>query len=143
MMVGERGQNTKRRKKIMKKIATKIERKLDTFTGDAALFSVDPPMEDCRWNDDDERETIKYNYVVVSATIAPYSGAETYIFGADAEGKVLSWSELDGSYRGGLDHEEALRNAGYQIAQTSTQKAVKAAKDFEVRFKSLDVTDKE
>lgn len=49
-----------------------------------------------------------HSIVVVSAVNAPFSGPETYIFPGDEDGKVTDWGELDGSYRGGLDHEEAL-----------------------------------
>ena len=52
-------------------------------------------------------------YVLVSAVVAMFSGPETFIFGSDRRGEVKNWLELDGSYQGGLDHEEALRNAGY------------------------------
>ena len=53
-------------------------------------------------------------YVIVSA-MAMYSGPETYIFPADEAGKVTDWGELDGSYRGGLDHDAALTGAGYTV----------------------------
>jgi hypothetical protein len=59
-----------------------------------------------------------YDFVVVSATVALYSGPETYIFGADSNGEILKWLELPGSYRGGLSHETALWNAGYAIGIT-------------------------
>ena len=72
------------------------------FTGEARLYRVDPPLDG-------------NSFVVVSATVAPYSGAETYIFPANEDGTVRSWLELDGSYRGGLDHDEALRRAGYTV----------------------------
>jgi hypothetical protein len=64
------------------------------------LYRLEPPYED-------------YDFVVVSATVVPYSGPETYIFGADSNGEILKWLELPGSYRGGLSHETALKNAGY------------------------------
>lgn len=55
-------------------------------------------------------------YVYVSAADLPYVGTETYMFPATADGEVIDWGELDGSYRGGLDHEQALINAGYEVA---------------------------
>jgi hypothetical protein len=55
-------------------------------------------------------------YVVVSAVVATFSGPETYIFPADKDSKVLNWLELNGSFRGALDHAEALKGAGYTIA---------------------------
>lgn len=66
------------------------------------LFRVEPPMG-------------AFGHVVVSAANVMYSGPETYIFGADETGKVHDWMELDGSYRGGLDIDKALLNAGYVV----------------------------
>lgn len=77
--------------------------------GDAKLFELSSPVEY------DEAEETKF--VVVSAVIAMYSGAETYIFPANEEGEILDWGELDGSFRGGLDHEQALSNAGYEVKE--------------------------
>lgn len=59
-----------------------------------------------------------HQHIVISATIAPYSGAETYIFPSDADGNITSYIELSGSYRGGLDHKRALENAGYELKET-------------------------
>ena len=73
---------------------------LDGFQGDARLYVLDEPLDGNR-------------HVVVSAAVVPYSGPETYIFAGTEDGEVGGWMELDGSYRGGLDHAEALRRAGY------------------------------
>jgi len=55
------------------------------------------------------------DHVIVSASVV--SGVpETYIFTADASGNIKSWVECDGSFRGALDHDEALRRAGYEVA---------------------------
>lgn len=40
---------------------------------------------------------------------------ETYIFEADGTGKITNWLELPGSIRGVVDHEQALRNGGYEL----------------------------
>ncbi len=88
--------------------------KLEGFTGDARLYRLTPPIEvkpEC----EDDPYAGKFRYVVVSATIALFSGPETYIFPADAKGNVLNWGELEGSYKGGLDHEGALKSAGYIV----------------------------
>ncbi len=99
-------------------IATMV-RKLDGFRGDARLYKLDPPIEFERYeaNDQDEYSEVKHasEFVIVSALIAPYSGAETYIFPGDASGEIVDWGELSGSFRGALDHEQALNRAGYQI----------------------------
>jgi hypothetical protein len=74
--------------------------------GDANLYRVDPPMA---------YEDGTTEYVIVSAVIAPYSGPETYIFPATESGEVIDWLELPGSFKGGMDHDEALRGAGYEV----------------------------
>jgi len=92
----------------------KFIKDLDGFSGSAKLFSVDPPIKDY------DGET-SFSHVVVSATIAMYSGAKTYIFGANADGRVIDWGELPGSYRGGLSHTDALEGAGYAVDMTPAQ----------------------
>ena len=57
----------------------------------------------------DDRQVGLTDYVVVSAAVVPYTGPETYIFPADSEGNITDRGELPGSYRGGLDHDEAIR----------------------------------
>jgi len=83
------------------------------WTGKALVFELSEPLDG-------------HKNVIVSATRVPYSGPETYIFGAaklektDKFGndwETADWGELDGSYRGGLSHAQALENAGYEIVQ--------------------------
>jgi hypothetical protein len=94
-------------------MTAKFIRDLDGFTGKVKLYDVNPPVE---YHKAGEYDKPLYTwFVVVSAVIAPYTGAETYIFPADAEGQVIDWGELNGSYRGGLSHETALKNAGYEV----------------------------
>lgn len=87
---------------MKEKRAVLMKANLEGFTGVAHLYKVNPPHEG-------------HNYVIVSAT--NISGPETYIFGANKDGQVLNWVELGGSFQGGLDHAEALRNAGYKIGE--------------------------
>ena len=63
---------------------------------------------------------VGYEYVVVSAAKDHKDKfnniiGETYIFGSDESGKVRSFLELPGSYKGGLDHQKALNDAGYDV----------------------------
>jgi hypothetical protein len=95
--------------------ATFVKDVSDEFTGTAFLYRVDPPMKEESWFAEEDEELQSFDYVVVSATSAFMSGAETYIFGADENGEVLDWGELPGSYRGGLDHQQALEDAGYVV----------------------------
>lgn len=80
-------------------------KKLDSFTGDAALYLLSEPL--VGYDGD------SHDWVVVSATTV--LEPETYIFPSDGDGKVTNWGELDGSYRGGLSHSEALEGAGYKV----------------------------
>ena len=85
-------------------------RGLDGWRGDARLYKL-VPAHVVVDHDDVTVETIEF--VVVSA-VDPYSDPETYIFPCDEDGKVLSFQEMEGSFRGGLDHTEALRGLGYE-----------------------------
>lgn len=79
-------------------------RAVESSRGEARLYRLSVPLEGAA-------------HVIVSAVTVPYGGGpETYIFPATPEGDVRHWGELEGSYRGGLDHERALRNAGYEVA---------------------------
>ncbi|GAA1992592.1 hypothetical protein GCM10009718_32870 [Isoptericola halotolerans] len=98
--------------------ATLIRDVSKNFAGHAALYRLDPPLRTTDYATD---EPVEYEHVIVSATAVIFSGPETYIFPGDPEtDQVTSWGELGGSYRGGLDHAEALRGAGdgYDIAAT-------------------------
>ena len=86
-----------------------FKKRLETFTGDAALYELSEPLKPYAIDENDS----EYNYVVVSAAIA-WGGPETYIFGADESGNVLDWLELPGSIRGIYCHKTALENAGYE-----------------------------
>ena len=90
--------------------ATFVKDMSKNFTGTAKLWKLSEPV-DCEGGNE------KIDHVVTSATIVMFSGAETYIFPADESGNVVSWLEMDGSYRGGLDHEQAIENAGWIIGQ--------------------------
>lgn len=88
------------------------ENVLNNSSGFASLYRLSEPLSGYDWDDEGAPS---YEYVVVSAANVMFSGPETYIFGSKADGQVVSWSELEGSFRGGLSHAEALSNAGYTI----------------------------
>ena len=79
-------------------------RHCSSWMGDARLFRLEPPLN---------RNGTQVEYVVVSAVVVRGSGPETYIFAADADGAVLNWDEMSGSFRGDLDHERALSGLGF------------------------------
>lgn len=96
--------------------ATLIQANLPNYKGAANLYRLDPPMVYAEWRYEDDTHIEKqYEYVLVSAAVVPFEGPETYIFPADSEGNVTDFSELPGSYRGGLNHKKALRGAGYEM----------------------------
>lgn len=98
------------------KLAKKISGKLNDMNGVAYAYELDPPMKSQPW--DEAEEPSEFKYVIVSATVVPLTGPETYIFGARKAGDAVAiadYGELEGSYRGGLNHDVALHNAGYTV----------------------------
>lgn len=73
------------------------------WRGDARLFKVEPPYGG-------------HSYLVVSAALVPFSGHETYIFHADADGEVTDWCEMEGSRKGSHSHPSVLGAIGYSVA---------------------------
>lgn len=97
----------------MGKKTAKFVEKVNGWTGDARVYKLSQPLEG-------------YDHVIVSATMAPFSGPETYIFGAKKDDKpdtkenlwkCADWGELDGSFQGDLDHVAALEGAGYEVVE--------------------------
>lgn len=93
--------------------AVLVKDNLPRFAGHAALYRLDPPLQDYDW---DDLPTDKHEFVVVSAAEVMFSGPETLILPATPDGKVSDWGELPGSGKGTLSHETALSKAGYAVA---------------------------
>jgi hypothetical protein len=89
---------------MITKTATYI-RKLEGYRGDARLYQVNPTQSN------------GINYVVVSAVVASYTGPETYIFPCNEAGEITDYIELEGSFRGELDHHKALSLGGYEVLE--------------------------
>ena len=89
---------------------------IEGWTGDAKLYKMQPPLVKI---DYDGKTVETHEFVIVSATVAMFSGPETYIFPATEDGEAKNYGELEGSYRGGLDHAEALRGAGYEAVHAA------------------------
>lgn len=90
--------------------ATFVRNLDEEWHGNARLYRLNPPLAE-----EDGEDSYVYEYVVVSAVVAMFSGPETYIFGSDENGQNVNYSELPGSFRGSLDHEAALAGAGYVV----------------------------
>ncbi len=90
--------------------------KLEGFSGQAYLYHVDPPIEArlIDWDGDERVHDYRFDFVVVSATVV-FGRPETFIFGADENGRVVSFNELQGSLRDVYDHKAALKAAGYEV----------------------------
>lgn len=88
--------------------------------GNARLYRVDPPVKYTTFEFDPFRREVESvtDHIIVSAVgvVGSYDGPETYIFPANAEGVVTNWGELDGSFKGSQDHEQALTRAGYTVS---------------------------
>lgn len=84
-------------------------RNLEGWTGDARLYTLDPALE---YKDGDG--AVRTQYVIVSGITGIIT--ETYIFPASFDGEALSFSELEGSFSGAVDHERALNGLGYSVA---------------------------
>ena len=75
--------------------------------GEKRLYQLTPPLNG-------------HDHVVVSAVDVSWplgNGPETYIFAATEFGEITNYMDLPGSFRGALDHERALKNAGYEIEE--------------------------
>lgn len=91
----------------MEKIA--IGLKIIESRGHARLYRMIPPLPDS--------DGKAYEYIIVSAAEIPGVGPETYIFPARAAAsEPVSYSEMSGSQRGTLSHEQVLKDLGYRIA---------------------------
>lgn len=87
-------------------------RQREAARGEQRFFYLDPPLPLEGYDSSEDADYDSVPFVIVSAAEVPYSGPETYIFTADPYGRIASFSDLPGSFRGALDHERALRGAG-------------------------------
>ena len=94
------------------KTATFVK-EMSGFNGSTILWKLSKPADATVFKHGEVLPT-KTEYVITSAVVVPETGPETYIFPADANGNVLSWLEMTGSYRGDLDHDRAIRNLGFE-----------------------------
>lgn len=86
------------------------------YKGDMRLYRLSTPVNYSEYGADSQSAVMRTEYVlVVTVCSETFSLAETLIYPANENGRFLSRVELPGSYRGGLDHAEALRRAGYTV----------------------------
>ncbi len=87
---------------VVTKIAKFISEKVSGVRANMHLYKMTPALDG-------------HQFVVVSAVNAMFSGPETLIFPSDESGEITDWGELEGSFRGSLDHSEALEDVGYEV----------------------------
>ena len=96
----------------MNKVAYKVKDVSDKFKGEAWLYKVSDVVEE---------DGASSEYIVSSAVEGPnfFGGfiCETYLFLSDSDGNVLRWGELEGSFKGGMDCDQAIKRAGYEIIE--------------------------
>jgi hypothetical protein len=95
------------------KTAVVVKANLPNFAGTATLYRCSPPLECSEY--DDEQAPVEY--VIASAAVAMFSGPETYLFPATADGEVTGWGELPGSQRGTLSHGAVFADLGYEVVE--------------------------
>lgn len=83
-------------------------REIEGWKGHASLYKLSEPLG---WPEEN-----KFDFVIASAVNAFGDGPETYLFGSNEQGVVLDWMELPGSMKGTWSHSEALKAAGYIVA---------------------------
>jgi len=81
------------------------------------LWKVSPPAKYGYDYETGEYGRGQSDYVVTSKQNVIYSGWETYIFPANSAGQIINFIELEGSQKGYVSHETALKDAGYEIEQ--------------------------
>jgi hypothetical protein len=75
----------------------------DLYNGTVYYYSLSEPY-------------LGYSHLTIQSMVSGGIGETTTIFGSDSTGNPLDWTELFGSYIGGLDQTLALRVAGYRLS---------------------------
>lgn len=94
---------------------------LSGWKGEAAVYKLEPPP--CQAGKRDRYYVIVSDIDVVDNLPGLahlfddelYSSKETMIFRSTRSGGVMSWEEMEGSFRGGRDHARALSYMGYKL----------------------------
>jgi len=88
------------------------------FRGDAKLYKLSSPVRyiDKSLEASKKRQT---KFVILSSVdlALDHGGSETFIFPADASGKIQSWQELEGSSRFKVSHDVVLGLLGFNLVK--------------------------
>lgn len=85
---------------------------------DQRFYLLDPPLVTEDADDLYSEGVLTYTRLVVVSASWRMHVPETYIFAADAMGNIVDFTDLPGSFQGALDHQAALRGAGYSEVVT-------------------------
>jgi hypothetical protein len=94
------------------KTATRIKDVSENLRGKGYLYLLSEPLTS---QDEQDKPVEVFEHIIGSAVIVPMCGPETYLFPATPAGTILDLAELNGSFRGGLNTDKAMKNAGYEI----------------------------
>jgi hypothetical protein len=92
-------------------------RRLTEFRGDARLYRVEPPMVSVEYNAASNDFEPTDQFLVILSAVTVLGEPETYIFPANEAGEVVSWTEMPGSQKGTLSHDQVLVSLGYTVVE--------------------------
>ena len=88
------------------------------FRGDAKLYKLSSPVRYIERSAETPRKRQTKFVILSSVELAlDHGGSETFIFPADAKGKIQSWQELEGSSKGKVSHDVVLGLVGFNLTK--------------------------
>ena len=88
----------------------------EDFRGDAKLYKLSSPVRYIERSAETKRKRQTKFVILSSVELAlDHGGSETFIFPADAKGKIQSWQELEGSARFKTSHKAVLDLVGFAL----------------------------
>jgi hypothetical protein len=88
-------------------IKAEFVQELDGWRGDVQLYKLSEPVESPSGE--------MTSHVAVSGIDNEW-GTETYIFACDEHRENVDFLEMEGSFRGSIDHEAAIMGAGWVLS---------------------------
>ena len=90
----------------------------EDFRGDAKLYKLSSPVRYIERSRETKRKRQTKFVILSSVELAlDHGGSETFIFPADAKGKIQSWQELEGSARFKVSHDVVLGLLGFNLVK--------------------------
>ena len=91
------------------------------FRGNAKLYKLSSPVRyiERRFLPENTAQERQTKFVILSSVelTLDHGGSETFIFPADASGKIQSWQELEGSSKGKVSHDVVLGLVGFNLVK--------------------------